>query len=71
MKASMSSTGWPRSVWPMSVEAGASRKRLGFEFVDAVKGGAIPAAFIPAVWAGVREALESGPWSEILLLMSR
>ncbi|NLA61043.1 MAG: elongation factor G [Firmicutes bacterium] len=33
----------------------------GFEFVDAVKGGAIPAAFIPAVWAGVREALESGP----------
>jgi elongation factor G len=33
----------------------------GFEFVDAVKGGAIPAAFIPAVEVGVREALESGP----------
>lgn len=33
----------------------------GHEFVDAVKGGAIPAAFIPAVWAGVKEALETGP----------
>lgn len=33
----------------------------GFEFVDAVKGGAIPAVFIPAIWAGVKEALESGP----------
>ena len=33
----------------------------GFEFVNAVKGGAIPVEFIPAVEAGVREAMESGP----------
>jgi elongation factor G len=33
----------------------------GFEFIDAVKGGAIPGQFIPAVEKGVRQALESGP----------
>ncbi len=33
----------------------------GFEFVSAVKGDVIPAPFIPAVEAGVKEALESGP----------
>jgi elongation factor G len=33
----------------------------GFEFVDAVKGGAIPGQFIPAVEKGVRQVLESGP----------
>ena len=32
----------------------------GFEFVDAVKGGAIPAAFIPAVEKGVRQVLATG-----------
>ncbi len=32
----------------------------GFEFVDAVKGGTIPTAFIPAVEKGVREALTMG-----------
>jgi len=32
----------------------------GFEFVDAVKGGAIPNQFIPAVEKGVREVLEQG-----------
>ena len=32
----------------------------GFEFVNRVQGGAIPREFIPAVEAGVREALESG-----------
>lgn len=32
----------------------------GFEFVDEVKGGAIPYNFIPAVEKGVREALTSG-----------
>ncbi len=32
----------------------------GFEFVDAVKGGVIPASFIPAVEKGVRQAMESG-----------
>jgi elongation factor G len=32
----------------------------GFEFADEVKGGAIPATFIPAVEKGVRQVLESG-----------
>lgn len=33
----------------------------GFEFVDAVKGGAIPGQFMPAVEKGIRQVLESGP----------
>lgn len=33
----------------------------GFEFIDAVKGGAIPGQFIPAVEKGVRQAMEAGP----------
>ena len=37
------------------LEAGA-----GFEFVDRIKGGAIPGSFIPAVEKGVREAMEHG-----------
>ncbi len=32
----------------------------GFEFVDAIKGGAIPNEFIPAVEKGVKEAMENG-----------
>lgn len=32
----------------------------GFEFVDEVKGGAIPRQFIPAVEDGIREAMSSG-----------
>ncbi len=32
----------------------------GFEFIDAVKGGAIPGQFMPAVEKGVRAALERG-----------
>jgi elongation factor G len=32
----------------------------GFEFVDAVKGGVIPAQFIPAVEKGVRQAMAAG-----------
>ena len=32
----------------------------GFEFIDAVKGGAIPGVFIPAVEKGVREAMAGG-----------
>ncbi len=32
----------------------------GFEFVDGTKGGAIPREYIPAVQAGVRQALETG-----------
>lgn len=33
----------------------------GYEFVDSIKGGAIPRGFIPAVDKGIREALEKGP----------
>jgi elongation factor G len=33
----------------------------GFEFLDAIKGGAIPREYIPAVEDGMREALENGP----------
>ncbi|HET9075240.1 MAG TPA: elongation factor G [Solirubrobacteraceae bacterium] len=33
----------------------------GFEFVNAIRGGAIPASFIPAVERGVREAMDAGP----------
>lgn len=32
----------------------------GFEFVDAIKGGAIPNEYIPAVGKGVKEAMENG-----------
>jgi elongation factor G len=35
-------------------------RAAGFQFEDNVKGGAIPTEFIPAVKAGVREALETG-----------
>jgi len=33
----------------------------GFDFVNKVKGGAIPTEFIPAVEKGIEEALENGP----------
>jgi len=32
----------------------------GFEFVDAIKGGAIPKEYIPAVQKGIREAMDKG-----------
>jgi len=37
------------------------KRGSGFEFVDKVKGGAIPHQFIPAVEKGVRQVLEVGP----------
>jgi elongation factor G len=37
------------------------KRGSGFEFVDQVKGGAIPHQFIPAVEKGVRQVLEVGP----------
>jgi elongation factor G len=40
------------------IEIGPSE--LEFEFVDAIKGGAIPNGFIPAVEKGVREAMQAG-----------
>src|SRR5207249_2635935 len=33
---------------------------VGFEFVNEVKGGAIPQEFIPAIEKGVRESLDKG-----------
>jgi elongation factor G len=33
---------------------------IGFEFVDEIKGGAVPRAYIPAVEQGIRESLSSG-----------
>ncbi len=33
----------------------------GYEFIDSIKGGAIPRGFIPAVNKGIQEALERGP----------
>ncbi len=37
------------------------KRGAGFEFVDQVKGGAIPHQFIPAVEKGVRQVLDTGP----------
>ena len=37
------------------------KRGAGFEFVDQIKGGAIPGQFIPAVEKGVRQVLDSGP----------
>ncbi|MCW7537281.1 elongation factor G [Aquabacterium sp. A7-Y] len=44
-------------VEPLPRSSGAAS---GFEFVDQVKGGAIPSQFIPAVEKGVRQVLDSG-----------
>jgi len=44
-------------VW-LKLEPG--ERNSGFKFLDQVRGGAIPKEFIPAVEAGVKEALENG-----------
>ncbi len=44
-------------VW---IEVEPTKPGGGFEFVNKIVGGAIPKEFIPAVEAGVREAMESG-----------
>jgi elongation factor G len=42
------------------IEIEPSEPGAGFEFIDHIKGGAIPRSFIPAVEKGAREALEHG-----------
>jgi len=37
-----------------------AHREVGFEFIDAIKGGVIPQEFIPAVEKGVKEAMERG-----------
>ena len=44
-------------VW---LRVGPKKRGEGFEFVDKIKGGAIPKEFIPAVEKGVKEAMDKG-----------
>ena len=44
----------------VDIEIAPRERGAGFEFIDATKGGSIPREFIPAVAAGVRQALETG-----------
>jgi elongation factor G len=44
----------------VKISVGPNQKGKGFEFVNKVAGGRIPAEFIPAVEQGVKEALENG-----------
>lgn len=37
-----------------------AHRESGFEFIDAIKGGVIPAEFIPAVEKGIKEAMDRG-----------
>jgi len=54
------------SLKPLGPEVENKRKQKnihregGFEFIDSIKGGVIPAEFIPAVEKGVKEAMERG-----------
>ena len=52
--------GRPRPVRPRGAQGRAERAGKGFEFVDAIKGGAVPREFIPAVEKGLRETLPAG-----------
>ena len=40
----------------------------GFQFVDAIVGGAIPGKFIPAVEKGLKEAMQKGPLASCLVV---
>jgi elongation factor G len=44
-------------VW---IKMGPNEPGKGFEFIDAIKGGAVPREYIPAVEKGLREALTNG-----------
>ena len=44
-------------VW---IKMGPNEAGMGFEFIDAIKGGTVPREYIPAVEKGLREALNSG-----------
>lgn len=56
---------WIR-IEPLVIEEGAEeeveedKKKVGFEFVDEIKGGAIPQEFIPHVQKGIVEAMTNG-----------
>jgi elongation factor G len=45
-------------VW---VEIGPSREGAGLEFVDEIRGGAIPREYIPSVEKGIKSAMQQGP----------
>ena len=42
-----------------------NEKGAGYEFVDKIVGGVIPREYIKAVDAGIREAVESGPYGNV------
>jgi elongation factor G len=44
----------------VNIEMTALPRGQGFDFIDGTKGGAIPKEYIPAVQAGVKQALETG-----------
>ena len=45
----------------VAIEVGPSEVGAGYEFDDAIKGGAIPREYIPAVDRGAKEAMTAGP----------
>jgi elongation factor G len=51
----------PMEAWPEGKKLPKNIQREdGFEFIDSIKGGVIPQEFIPAVYKGVREAMDRG-----------
>src|SRR6202022_218630 len=54
-------TGGAGQFGEVMLRVGPLPRGTGFEFVDAVKGGAIPGQFIPAVEKGVLQVIASGP----------